>query len=194
MELLYQGAEAKIYLDKGKVIKERIKKDYREEELDIFLRKTRTKKEAKLLSDVKRLGLKVPIVYNVEKFSIDMEFIDGIILKNKLNNLNFKKICRELGSYVSILHSKDVIHGDLTTSNIVLKDNEIYFIDFGLGVETKSLEKKAADLLTLFQNFKSIHQDFDCWVWFIKGYKNKDTEKILQTFDKMLKRRRYLKN
>ena len=88
MELLYQGAEAKIYLDKGKVIKERIKKDYREEELDIFLRKTRTKKEAKLLSDVKRLGLKVPIVYNVEKFSIDMEFIDGIILKNKLNNLN----------------------------------------------------------------------------------------------------------
>ena len=192
MKLIFQGAEAKIYLDGEKIIKERVSKNYREEELDNFLRKSRTRKEAKLLSDVKRVGLKVPILFETEQFRLEMEFIDGIKLRNSLDKTNYGKFCRRIGEDVSKMHLADIIHGDLTTSNIIVKNNEIYFIDFGLGVETKSLEQKAADLLNLYQNFKSVHYEFDCWKYFLEGYKNKETAKILDVFGKMLKRRRYI--
>ncbi|MCK4429014.1 MAG: Kae1-associated serine/threonine protein kinase [Candidatus Aenigmarchaeota archaeon] len=198
MKLIAKGAEAKIYLDGDKIRKERICKNYREKELDIFLRKTRTKKEAKLLSDVKRLGIKVPTIFEVEQFCIEMEFIDGGIgkkegkLKNILNKDNCEKFCAKVGEEVAKMHAGDIIHGDLTTSNLIVRGDELYFIDFGLGIEAKNLEQKAADLLTLHQNFKSIHPELDCWKYFLTGYKNEETEKVLGVFEKMLKRRRYV--
>jgi len=192
MKLISRGAEAKIYLKGNKILKERICKKYRERELDVFLRKTRTKKEAKLLSEVKRIGIKVPILFDVKKFLIELEFVDGKKLKNCLNKNNYKKFCKKVGESVLKMHLSDIIHGDLTTSNIIVKDGELYFIDFGLGVETKSLEQKASDLLTLYQNFKSLHPEFDCWKYFLLGYKRKETEPVLQVFKKMLKRRRYI--
>ena len=193
MKLLAQGAEAKIYLDGDRIIKERIKKNYRIEELDVYLRKTRTKKEIKLLSDLKRHRLNVPKIIDSEKFKIVMEFIDGKKLKDALNLENYKKLCTELGKLVARMHEANIVHGDLTTSNIILKNGELYFIDFGLGAETRSLEQKAADLLTLYQNFKSVHPGLNCWEFFLKGYKNKETAEILLVFNKMLKRRRYFK-
>lgn len=191
MKLIAQGAEAKIYFtDEGKILKERVKKNYRIEQLDNYLRKTRTRKEAKIISDLKRLGLKAPIVYDATDFAIEMEFIDGQKLKDILSKENAKEICRKIGESVSIMHKGDMIHGDLTTSNIIVKEREIYFIDFGLSIETKSLEQKAADLLTLYQNFHSVHPDIEAWKHFLEGYKNQ--EEVLKVFKKMLKRRRYL--
>ncbi|RLJ00714.1 MAG: Kae1-associated kinase Bud32 [Candidatus Aenigmatarchaeota archaeon] len=192
MKLIFQGAEAKIYFDGEKIIKERVSKNYREEELDKFLRKSRTRKEAKLLSDVKRIGIKVPILFETEQFRLEMEFIDGVKLKKLLDKANCGKFCKKMGEGVSKMHIIDIIHGDLTTSNIIVKNNELYFIDFGLGVETKNLEQKAADLLNLYQNFRSIHYELDCWKYFLEGYKNEETAKILDVFEKMLKRRRYI--
>lgn len=203
--LIAQGAEAKIYLDKRKIFKKRICKKYRKKELDTFLRKTRTKKEAKLLADVKRIGVKVPAIFNIKKFSIEMEFIEGKKLKNYLNKNNYKKFCTKIGEDVAKMHRADIIHGDLTTSNLIVRNGELYLIDFGLGIETKNLEQKAADLLTLYQNFKSVHPEFECWEYFLKGYKKKKTAKVsvasqqcsvetsvLEVFEKMLKRRRYI--
>jgi len=193
MKVLAQGAEAKVYLEDNKIIKERIEKKYRIKELDEFLRKTRTKKEIKLLSDLRRHGLNVPRVIDYSKFKIVMEFIEGKKLKDVLNTKNYKIFSREIGRSVAKMHKADIVHGDLTTANIIVRDNELYFIDFGLGTETKNLEQKAADLLTLYQNFKSVHPKLDCWKYFLEGYKNKETKKILFVFEKMLKRRRYLK-
>ncbi|MCK4729694.1 MAG: Kae1-associated serine/threonine protein kinase [Candidatus Aenigmarchaeota archaeon] len=192
MKLIFQGAEAKIYLDGGKIIKERVSKNYREGELDSFLRKSRTRKEAKLLSDVKRVGIKVPVLFEVKQFRLEIEFIEGIKLRKSLDKTNCGKFCKKIGEDVSKMHLADIIHGDLTTSNIIVKNNEIYFIDFGLGVETNSLEQKAADLLNLYQNFKSVHYEFDCWKYFLEGYKKEETSKVLEVFEKMLKRRRYV--
>ncbi len=192
MKLIFQGAEAKIYLEGDKIVKERVSKNYREKELDNFLRKLRTRKEAKLLSDVKRVGLKVPILFETEQFRLEMEFIDGVKLRKSLDKTNYEKFCKKIGEDVSKMHLADIIHGDLTTSNIIVKNNEIYFIDFGLGVETKNLEQKAADLLNLYQNFKSVHYEFDCWKYFLEGYEREETAKILDVFGKMLKRRRYI--
>ncbi len=50
MKLIGKGAEADIYLRSGRVVKERISKAYRVRELDEVLRKTRTKREARLIS------------------------------------------------------------------------------------------------------------------------------------------------
>lgn len=192
MKLIAQGAEAKIYREKDKIFKERVEKKYREKELDVFLRKTRTKKEAKLFSDVKRIGVKVPILFDVKNFTMEMEFVEGIKLKDFLNKNNYRKFCGKIGEDVAKMHLADIIHGDLTTSNIIIRKGEIYFIDFGLGVETKNPEQKAADLLTLLQNFKSVHPEFNCWKYFLCVYKRKETERILEVFEKMLKRRRYI--
>ena len=193
MRLIAQGAEAKIYLEKNKIIKERIEKKYRAKELDEFLRKTRTKKEVKLLSDLRRIGINVPRIIESNKYRIVMEFINGKRLKDLLDKSNFKEFCKEIGENVATMHQADIIHGDLTTANIIVRDNILYFIDFGLAIETKNLEQKAADLLTLYQNFKSLYPELDCWNYFLLGYKNEETEKILKVFDKMLKRRRYFK-
>ncbi|MGC9310834.1 MAG: KEOPS complex kinase/ATPase Bud32 [Candidatus Aenigmatarchaeota archaeon] len=191
MKLIAQGAEAKVYLtDDGKILKERVKKSYRIGELDTYLRKTRTKKESKILADAKRLGLCAPIVYNDEGFCLEMEFIGGEKLKDALSEKNSSALCKKLGGEVAKMHSGDIIHGDLTTSNVLVREGEICFIDFGLSVETKSPEQKAADLLTLYQNFRSVHPDLECWAAFLKGY-GKDAD-VLRVFEKMLKRRRYL--
>ena len=191
MKLIAQGAEAKVYLiEDGKILKERLKKNYRIERLDTFLRKTRTRKEAKIMSDLKRLGLKAPIVYGTTDFSIEMEFIPGKKLKDMLSPENAKEICGKIGHDVSIMHNGDIIHGDLTTSNIIVNNREIYFIDFGLSVEAKSPEQKAADLLTLYQNFCSVHPTVEAWKYFLEGYTG--NVEVLRNFEKMLKRRRYL--
>ncbi len=191
MKLIAQGAEAKIFQENDKLIKERIKKNYRNEELDDFLRKSRTKKEVKLLADLRRLGLNVPRIMDFDKYKITLEYIDGKKLKDVLDRDNFEKYCKEIGEMVAKIHEGDIIHGDLTTSNMIVRNNELYFIDFGLSKETVNLEQKAADLLTLYQNFRAIHPEFNCWKYFLSGYKKEETEKILNTFNKMLKRRRY---
>ena len=49
MKLLSQGAEAKLFLEEGKVKKDRFPKSYRIKELDATLRGQRTRKEAKIL-------------------------------------------------------------------------------------------------------------------------------------------------
>lgn len=191
MELIAQGAEAKVYLTEDKkILKERVKKSYRISELDNFLRKSRTKKEAKIMADLKRLGIRAPIVYDINDFKIEMELIEGKKLKDVLSEENCKELCRKIGAAVSIMHNGNIIHGDLTSSNIIVKDGEICFIDFGLSVEAKSLEQKAADLLTLYQNFNSVHPKVEAWKYFLEGYKGQ--EEVLKVFEKMLKRRRYL--
>ncbi|OYT43613.1 MAG: Kae1-associated kinase Bud32 [Candidatus Aenigmarchaeota archaeon ex4484_56] len=189
MKLISQGAEAVIYLENNHIIKKRIKKRYRIEQLDIFLRASRTRKEAKLLSEARRIGINTPVVYNVDKFSITMEFING---KKFAFEKNVENYCRILGESVSKLHKYNITHGDLTTANILIKNRKLYFIDFGLGMETKNIEQKAADLLTLYQNFKTIFPDKELWPLFIKGYRNKNTIEILNRFDKVLSRKRYL--
>ena len=76
-KVLQQGAEAIIYLDKDKVIKDRIKKSYRISELDDKIRKQRTKSETKLLEKASNIINSVTPLKTNEKFSIEMPFIEG---------------------------------------------------------------------------------------------------------------------
>ncbi len=181
----FRGAESKLYikdwLDLPAIYKQRIAKTYRIKELDFYFRKQRTIHEAKLLAKAKSLaGVKTPFIYEIDipQTTIIMELIEGDQLKNLLPSFKTKKIidiCKEIGRNVGKLHHANIIHGDLTTSNILLssKNNELIFVDFGLGYISDRLEDFGIDVYLLERAFISTHQDIyeDSWNAIIQGYK-----------------------
>lgn len=158
MEKIGDGAEAVIFKDKAKVIKERIKKSYRLPEIDGRLRKLRTRKEAKILEKIEKYGFS-PRILKVDecKGSIEMDFISGKRLRDALGAKNLKELCGQIGSMVAELHNLGIIHSDLTTSNMILHDCKIYFLDFGLSFESHKVEDMAVDLHLLRQALESKH-------------------------------------
>lgn len=199
-EIVGRGAEAILYRDGDKLVKERIKKGYRIKELDEKLRKRRTKREAKILSKARRVGVPTPLVISVEDYKIVMEFIEGKRLKELLNSLTSeerKEIAREIGILIGRLHTAGIIHGDLTTSNMILRKGEIYFIDFGLAFHSTSVEDRAVDLHLLHQAYQSTHFDYleELWESTIEGYREtfEDWESVLRRLEQIRKRGRYAK-
>jgi TP53 regulating kinase-like protein len=214
---IQQGAEAKIILikekirldakfkggvDKGEplvpfIIKDRISKSYRHAELDKTIRKRRTKAETKLLLRASEI-INSPKPLASEEFNkIKMPFISGKKLSEHLDNFSLKKqeqICKQIGESIAKLHNKDIIHGDLTTSNMILKKGQVHFIDFGLGFISHKIEDKAVDLHLLRQALEAKHFQHwqDLFKKVLEGYENyKEHKKILEQLKKVEKRGRY---
>ncbi len=192
MKLISQGAEAKIYLADSKypkekdtgdkiIIKDRIKKDYRIEEIDNQLRGFRTRREAKILHKLHKYGFVPKVLENDEKERLAMEYIEGPKIRDVLEEMYFKdmnakdknaskdmkenkalKICREIAQKIKLMHDNNIIHGDLTTSNMILNENakegnKVFFIDFGLSFVSAKVDDKAVDLHLLKQALESKH-------------------------------------
>ena len=174
-EIIAQGAEAIIYKEGKSVVKDRIKKNYRIKQIDDKLRKFRTKAESRLLERARRAGLKVPKILEQKDTILVLEYIDGIKLRDYLINTKDYKILKELGKIVLKMHKANIIHGDLTTSNLIKKNKDIYFIDFGLSQFSEKIEDKAVDLHVLKECLKSKHFDIweKAWKAFLDGYKDK---------------------
>jgi len=132
-QIIARGAEAILIKEGEFLIKDRIKKSYRIEELDKKLRKSRTKSEAKILNKVSEL-IKVPrVIETDDKEKIKMQFIKGKKLSEHLNSLNSNQtteVCKQIGQQIARLHDNNIIHGDLTTSNMILseKENKVFLI------------------------------------------------------------------
>lgn len=154
-KLLKIGAEARLKVEGSHLFKERIKKGYRIHEIDLPLRKQRTQREASLIQKAARAQIHVPRVYNVSKelMQIEMDFLQGNLIDRVINLQNSKK----LGEEIAKLHNANIIHGDLTTSNIIVNKEKIYFIDFGLGEFSDSIEKKGVDLRVLKEAIRANH-------------------------------------
>ncbi|MCK5149661.1 Kae1-associated serine/threonine protein kinase [Candidatus Pacearchaeota archaeon] len=195
--VLSQGAEAKIILSGNSIIKDRIKKSYRIPELDEKIRKLRTRSETKLLTKASEI-INCPKPQELKEFDkIKMPFIDGKKLSEHLDNFPLKQqkqICNQLGEAIAKLHDNNIIHGDLTTSNMILKNEEVYFIDFGLGFISHKYEDKAVDLHLLkqaleakhFQNYKELLKEV------FKAYKkSKDSKIVFERLKAVEKRGRY---
>ena len=194
---LFQGAEAIITLNKNIITKNRIPKSYRLKELDEKIRKKRTEKEAKILEKASEI-ISVPKVLNQTKFELELEYIDGDKLSDKLNSYKEEKqfkTMQTLGEEVAKLHTNDIIHGDLTTSNTILKEKKVYIIDFGLSFISKRIEDKAVDLHLIkqaleakhFQNHEKLFENF------VKGYLEslKESKEVLERLRKVESRGRY---
>ena len=190
MELI--GAEAVVTISKT-ILKNRLKKSYRIKEIDEKLRFERTKKEAKMLRESKRIGVKTPTILKTGKDFIEMEKINGKTVRESINENNLEQVCEQIGKNISKLHSNNLIHGDLTTSNLILSKNEVYFIDFGLGFESKRHEDKAVDLHVLEQALKAKHHRIakKAFKKIIESYNPNDKNKILDRLEKLRKRGRY---
>src|SRR5208337_1573411 len=141
--LFKKGAEASLYLadwhDRKVVVKVRIPKKYRPAALDEQIRSYRTVHEPQLMHEAKAAGVPTPLIYmvNVPEASITMEYVEGQQIKQLLNKApqhKRQKLCIEIGKLIGKLHSHGLIHGDLTTSNMILsREGKIFFVDFGLG-------------------------------------------------------------
>lgn len=200
--ILAQGAEAIILHDGNNIIKDRISKKYRHPELDKKLIKQRTKKEAKLLEKASKI-IDAPNPENIKEIEhaktpnkIIMPLITGKKLSENLEQLDWKTICKQIGSSIAKLHDNNIIHGDLTTSNMILtKEGVLYFIDFGLGFISPRIEDKAVDLHLIKQALEAKHFSIwkECWAIIEKNYNSKDGKKVLKQLQKVESRGRYKK-
>ncbi len=203
-KILYRGAEAEIllstYMGRTVVEKRRVQKAYRIKEIDRQLIASRTREEAKLMAESRRIGVSVPLIYDVDLFNgiITMEYLAGDRVKDILNILGKqkrKRICQKIGESIARLHNHDIIHGDITTSNMILFYDRLYFIDFGLGCKTIEIETKAVDLHVLMEAFESTHSQYSsCFNNVLDGYKKNyrgDPVRVLHTIDDIVRRGRY---
>ncbi len=195
MKLMSRGAEANIYAETDRVRKERVVKGYRVGELDSYLRKSRTKREAKLISLARRAGVATPFIYDVDNLrtTLEMKKIEGKQVREMLdyvNSIERKKLCYEIGKSVGRLHSANIVHGDLTTANMILSGGRIYFIDFGLGEISESIEDKGMDILVFKKALYSTHYECwgECFEAFLEGYagyeKHEDAVRRLKAIEK----------
>ena len=166
--LVARGAEAELrivmWMGRRALAKRRVPKSYRLPELDLSLRELRTRVEARLLREARLAGVPTPLVYDIDlgegACTLTMEYIEGEVVKRLLNRAPLplaRRICGRIGRAVGALHSGGIIHGDLTTSNMLLSGGKMYFIDFGLGAQSDELEARGVDLRVLREAFSSTH-------------------------------------
>lgn len=221
LKILKQGAEAKLYicnyLGKPTLIKERFEKKYRQPELDVSITKERIKNEARAIVRCKAADVKTPALYLVdfERRRIYMQhFMHSITVKDFIINIFTKhlqygsgdgpnsldKLARLIGQTVRKLHENNIIHGDLTTSNMLLVDKnsnsddsnwldvdnvELVMIDFGLSSFDTSAEDKGVDLYVLERALISTHNDYpEIFSKILEAYKNYSKNNIKEIISK----------
>jgi TP53 regulating kinase-like protein len=206
--LLKKGAEASLFLSdwhgRRVITKVRIPKRYRPEALDKQIRSYRTVHEPQLMHEAKAAGVPTPLIYlvNLPDASITMEFIEGKQVKqhlNKASKVERKNLCIKIGELVGKLHKEGLIHGDLTTSNMILNpEGKIFFVDFGLGEKNIELEAKGVDLHLLKRALQSTHYMFweECYQAVLLGYSSvlsEDlAEKVYEKIREIERRGRYV--
>ncbi|KAJ3311502.1 TP53 regulating kinase [Boothiomyces sp. JEL0838] len=186
MEIIKQGAEAKIYLiefnGRKAIVKQRFKKKYRHPQLDDQLTPRRVLQEARCLQ---KLPVLVPQLYLVDlpNNTIYMEYIDGITVRDHIANghADLKYIGNSIGKQLATIHDSDIVHGDLTSSNILLKDNELVWIDFGLSYVSNLPEDKGVDIYVLERALLSTHpkEAEELFNHIIDAYKVSKNQKIV---------------
>jgi Kae1-associated kinase Bud32 len=193
-EIIGKGAEAVIYRDNATVTKDRVSKGYRHPVIDTNLRKFRTRREAKILDTLKKINFPGPnLISSSDKdMKINMAFIEGEKLRDVMEN-DYLIYSEEIGKLLGTLHSHGIIHSDLTTSNMILKD-KIHFIDFGLSFFSDKAEDRAVDLHLLDRALESKHYKIhrQCMHFVIKGYKEtcKDSKEVIKRLEKVQQRGR----
>jgi TP53 regulating kinase-like protein len=206
--LFKKGAEASLYLgnwhERKVIVKVRIPKRYRPDALDKQIRSYRTIHEPQLIHEAKAAGVPTPLIYlvNVPEASITMEYIGGQQIKQLLNNVpkdQRQKLCVEIGVLIGKLHSHGLIHGDLTTSNMILSpEGKIFFVDFGLGEKNFEVEVQGVDLHLMKRALQSTHYQFweECFKNVLCGYSSilgvEAAEKIYEKIREIERRGRYV--
>jgi TP53 regulating kinase-like protein len=206
--LMKKGAEANLYLadwhGRRVVLKKRLPKEYRPGTLDEQIRVYRTIHEPRLMHEAKKAGVPTPIIFLVDhkNTTIIMEYIEGKQVKQLLNEISKSErqsLCFRIGELIGKLHEYGIVHGDLTTSNLIQgSGGKIVFLDFGLGDKTKELEARGVDLHLMKRALQSAHYKVadECFESAIEGYstvlKFETSENVLDKIREIERRGRYV--
>ncbi|KAF8346433.1 kinase-like domain-containing protein [Amanita rubescens] len=190
-----QGAEAKVY--KGYLtadgppvlLKHRFHKQYRHPTLDATLTKSRVAGEARALLKCLRAGVRVPGIRMVDAAEgiLGLEWIDGQSVRRLIPEegedtlgeygVTVDEVMEMIGRELARMHKVDIVHGDLTTSNMMLRRvsgtgaPELVLIDFGLAFQSTLVEDKAVDLYVLERAFGSTHPESEpLFARVLRGY------------------------
>jgi TP53 regulating kinase-like protein len=196
--LLKKGAEADLFLEewhgRRAVMKMRVPKKYRLSKLDEQIRIYRTIHEPQLMHEAKRAGVPTPTIFLVDtrNTTIIMEYIEGVQVKRLLGEdtkNERRRLCTKIGELIGKLHEHGIVHGDLTTSNMILNsEGKIFIVDFGLGEKKNELEAKGVDLHLMKRALQSTHFRFaeECFDAVIEGYsKFVDAETVKSVLEKI---------
>ncbi len=207
LELVAKGAEADLWLDQDwnglkALIKKRVKKRYRNPELDRQIRRFRTIHEADIIHRAKGAGVPSPIIYQVdtENATIIMEYVEGDKVRDIIEGLEAeerRRLFRLIGEMAGRLHGAGIVHGDLTTSNIIRTQDSVVFVDFGLGEISFETEKRGVDLNLMHRMLTSTHfrHTEELFAAFKEGYTSmlgEEAEEALGRMEEIARRGRYV--
>jgi TP53 regulating kinase-like protein len=195
------------YLGEEVIVKERFVKKYRHPEMDRKLTRKRILQESRNIEKARKCLVNVPGLrkvdlanriikleyladYEAVKYFIDRKGTSSVDSKclNLVGFFNWwiwadfivEKCLKEIGWNIGKLHASDLLHGDLTTSNIMISkdginvENSIYMIDFGLSYKSTVIEDKAVDLYVLEKAFICSHPNLeDKFQLILDGYVEK---------------------
>ncbi len=181
----HRGAEAKLrrvdWWGFPALVKERDSKSYRPKALDERLRRERTRTETRLLVDARRLGVRTPIVYDVDlvHHRLTLEEIPGPTLKQLLEDPtvspeDLEAAARSFGLALGRLHAGGISHGDLTSSNVLFPDGPTgspAFLDLSMGSRSPGVEELGIDLHLVEEDLKALHPRAEALLHaFLAGY------------------------
>ena len=205
--LIAKGAEADLLLDPDwngvkALIKRRGEKRYRNKELDREIRRSRTAHEASIIHRAKEAGVSTPLIYQVdpENSTIVMEFVEGERVRDIVESLEAeerRRLFRFIGIMAGRLHKAGIVHGDLTTSNIIRTPGGIVFIDFGLSEVSWETEKRGVDLNLMQRMLTSTHfrHTEELFTDFKEGYRSvlcAEADEALNRMEEIARRGRYV--
>jgi TP53 regulating kinase-like protein len=206
LRLVAKGAEADIWLDPDwngvkAIIKRRGEKRYRVPELDKEIRRSRTTREASIIHRAKEAGVPTPLIFQVspEEATIVMELVEGEKVRDIVDRLGDDKrtsLFKVIGEKAGLLHGAGMIHGDLTTSNIIRSTGRVVFIDFGLGEMSTETEKRGVDLNLMHRMLTSTHFEHteELFEAFTEGYRStlEEADEALERMVEIARRGRYV--
>lgn len=191
--ILGKGAEADIYrftaFGTEMVVKVRNPKAYRIAQIDESIRRARTRKEARIMVHAARIGARVPKVFALGTFSIYMEMIKGrnasLLEEKEMASLG---VLRSAGEALGMMHSAGIVHGDITPANIIVSENGICIIDFGLAEMSRSVEDMGVDLLLMERSVSK-----NGFKLFMEGYsdRNASSGNVIKRLEEIKRRGRY---
>ncbi len=167
LQLFHRGAEADLFLSAlppwKAVVKRRVRKAYRNEALDTTIRKERTARESSIIRNARSAGARTPSILglDMEECSIVMTFVSGLLARDlieTMDSLGQLALFEELGRQIGFLHSSGIVHGDLTSSNIIMADNgSPFLIDFGMSSKSSEREDFGTDIHLLQRSLAATH-------------------------------------
>jgi TP53 regulating kinase-like protein len=192
MELFHRGAEANLFISQlaswKVVVKKRVPKHYRDQNLDLMIRRQRTMTESSLMHESRISGVRTPTLFGIDldNTTIVMMFIPGSLARDSLDSMKSQQkiaVFTSLGEQVGLMHQGGIVHGDLTTSNLIISEDVPYILDFGMAHRSVQTEDRAVDLHLMQRSITTSHKTNAtiCTSSLHKGYRRAMGETIGQS-------------